>query len=156
MQHLAQGSFIQIDLTSKVIRKDCLYEYLCQLQQQGKSKEQISDELKFSTVVTHYGQNSRTHQIERIDFESSPTSTFPLGKDKVETRYDEYYSKKYGIDIREKNQPLVITKDKKTNREIALIPELCNLTGLTDGMRANFNLMKSLASELHKSGQVRL
>lgn len=51
---------------------------------------------------------------------------------------------------------MVICKDKKTGQEIALLPELCNLTGLTDGMRANFQLMKQLSGQLHKSGQVRL
>lgn len=86
----------------------------------------------------------------------SPQSTFPLGKDKIETSYADYFKQKYGLRIKETNQPLVISKDKKTNKEIALMPELCNLTGLTDGMRANFGLMKQLGSELHKSGQVRL
>lgn len=43
------------------------------------------------------------------------------------------------------NQPLLINKDRRTGNEVALIPELCQLTGLTDAMRADFRLMKDLA-----------
>lgn len=156
MQHLAQGSFIQIDLTSKVIRQDNLLDHLENLQRQGKSSAEINEEMQRQTVVTLYGQNSRTHTIESIDFEKSPMSTFPNRKEKKDTTFCEYYSKQYNISVRNKNQPMVICKDKKTGQEIALLPELCNLTGLTDGMRANFQLMKQLSGQLHKSGQVRL
>jgi len=45
---------------------------------------------------------------------------------------------------------LIISKNEKTGTEIALIPEICEMTGLTDQHRANFNLMKDLATVLHK------
>jgi len=63
----------------------------------------------------------------------------------------EYYRKQYNIDIREPSQPLLISKSARTGIELALIPELCEMTGLTDSHRANFNLMKDLAQILHKS-----
>lgn len=47
------------------------------------------------------------------------------------------------------SQPLLINKDRKTGNEIALIPELCQVTGLTDSMRADFRLMKDLAEIVH-------
>lgn len=40
--------------------------------------------------------------------------------------------------------------------ELALVPELCNMTGLTDQQRANFNLMRDLAGVLHKDGKRRI
>ena len=43
----------------------------------------------------------------------------------------------------------MINKDRKTGNEIALIPELCQVTGLTDSMRADFRLMKDLAEIVH-------
>jgi hypothetical protein len=43
---------------------------------------------------------------------------------------------------------LLIIKDRKTGNEIALIPELCKLTGLTKSMRADFPLMKDLAEKM--------
>ena len=38
-----------------------------------------------------------------------------------------------------------MTKDRKTGKEIVLLPELCDMTGLTDEHRANFNLMREMA-----------
>jgi aubergine-like protein len=63
--------------------------------------------------------------------------------------YAEYYKTRYNENISDLNQPLLIHKDRKTGNEVALIPELCQLTGLTDAMRADFKLMKDLATILH-------
>ena len=57
------------------------------------------------------------------------------------TSYAEYYKTRYNEEIKDKNQPLLINKDRRTGNEVALIPELCQLTGLTDAMRADFRLM---------------
>ena len=46
---------------------------------------------------------------------------------------------------------MLISKNERTNLEIALIPEICEMTGLTDSHRANFNLMKELSFILHKN-----
>jgi len=63
----------------------------------------------------------------------------------------DYYQTQYNITIREPNQPILISKNERTGKEIMLIPELCEMTGLTDQHRANFNLMKDMASVLHKT-----
>jgi len=36
------------------------------------------------------------------------------------------------------------------------VPELCEMTGLTDSHRANFNLMKDLGTVMHKGGNERM
>ena len=43
---------------------------------------------------------------------------------------------------------LVSKKDKFDKNEIYLVPELCDMTGLTDVMRADFNLMRDMAKYL--------
>lgn len=63
--------------------------------------------------------------------------------------YKEYYKTRYNEEVKEPNQPLLIHKDRRTGAEIALIPELCQVTGLTDAMRADFRLMKDLAEIVH-------
>ena len=68
----------------------------------------------------------------------------------------DYYKSVYGVEIKDPNQPMVISKNRKTGMELCLVPELCNMTGLTDQQRANFNLMRDLAGVLHKNGQTRL
>lgn len=81
----------------------------------------------------------------------SPDSTFE--KEGKPISYKEYYSTRYKEAINDSNQPLLINKDRKTGNEIALIPELCQLTGLTDVMRADFRLMKDLAQIVHTNAE---
>jgi len=72
-----------------------------------------------------------------------------------EVTFEDYYKTKYGVEIREKNQPLVIIKSRRSGQETVLLPELCFMTGLTDQMRANFNLMKDINSVLQKPADAR-
>jgi len=60
-------------------------------------------EIKGLTVVTTYGTNKKTYQIEKIDFEKSPMSTFDLKKEETTTTFQDYYRKKYSVDIRDLN-----------------------------------------------------
>ncbi|PSN42981.1 hypothetical protein C0J52_13213 [Blattella germanica] len=59
--------------------------------------------------------------------------------------------KKYEIKIKYPIQPMLISMPKQRDRKrgqdtrIYLVPELCRMTGLTDEMRSNFDLMKILA-----------
>jgi len=45
--------------------------------------------------------------------------------------------------------------NKKTGQNIFLVPELCEMTGMTDAHRADFRLMKELSGVLHKSADIR-
>lgn len=70
--------------------------------------------------------------------------------------YREYYKTRYNEDIADANQPILINKDRRTGNEVALIPELCQLTGLTDAMRADFRLMKDLAQIVHTNAEAKI
>ncbi len=57
----------------------------------------------------------------------------------------DYYKTQYGKAIVDHEQPLLISRprikaqaEKSVGKEIWLVPELCNLTGLTDKMRNDF------------------
>jgi hypothetical protein len=64
----------------------------------------------------------------------------------------DYYKKQHGVNIRDLNQPMLLSKkDKFDKEEVWLVPELCEMTGLTDSMRADFNLMRDMSKYLHKS-----
>ena len=58
-----------------------------------------------------------------------------------------YYTEKYNKSIRDPKQPLIVSMPKVREQRggvsgpIYLIPELCNMTGLSDEQRANFQLM---------------
>merc|ERR1719341_2140852 len=61
-----------------------------------------------------------------------------------------YYTERYNRSIRDPKQPLIVSMPKVRDERggvsgpIYLIPELCNMTGLSEEQRANFQLMKAL------------
>ncbi len=62
--------------------------------------------------------------------------------------YVQYYKEKYQLEVRDKRQPLLVSKpsQRDINRgwdhDGLLVPEVCNMTGLSDEQRADFTLMK--------------
>nr|AAM96947.1 macronuclear development protein 1 [Stylonychia lemnae] len=145
-----QGVLLNIDVCFKVVRQDTVLEFINDLRSKCEQKnldfqEEIMNALKGTTVVTKY--NQRTYKVERVDFSMSPETTFD--KSGTQVSYKDYYKTRYNESVNEPNQPLLINKDRKTGNEIALIPELCQVTGLTDSMRADFRLMKDLAEIVH-------
>ena len=139
-----------MDVAFRVVRTDSVLEYISQLRDKAEQKghdwqEAVSEGLVGCTVVTRY--NQKTYKVDRVDYGMSPETTFD--KQGTQTSYSEYYKSKYNENIGDPNQPLLINKDRKTGNEVALIPELCQLTGLTDAMRADFRLMKDLAQIVH-------
>ena len=90
--------------------------------------------------------NNRTYKISDVDWDSSPMSTFNI-EGKGEMTYVDYYKKQYGIDIKDMKQPLLLSTPEKTSKSeenvlktLALIPELCMLTGMSEAMRADFRV----------------
>lgn len=139
-----------VEVSTKVMRKqtvhDILHEAIRKLH--GNYKGEFTKLVIGTTVLTDY--NNKTHRIVDIDWDSSPKSKFNTRDG--ELSYVEYYKRRYNITIRDENQPMLLTRS--TNRRIrageaemiALIPELCRTTGLTDEMKNDYKLMKSLAN----------
>jgi aubergine-like protein len=118
--------------------------------------KEINNKFKDAILITKY--NNLTYKFVEMDFSVNPKSTFP-GKKGVLVSYLDYY-KKYDCKIEDLDQPLILaTPTKKPpnfkNSEngavvpVVLIPELCNFTGLTDQMRQNNSLMRTLSESLH-------
>ena len=85
------------------------------------------------------------YKLEGLDFGMSPTSSF-VDHNKNSMTFIDYYKTKHNIQIKTSDQPLLLYKDRKTNKEIYLIPELCGMTGLNARQRNDFNTMKQLAT----------
>lgn len=105
-------------------------------------KDSVMKSLLGAIVLTPY--NNKTYTIHDVDFNQSPKNTFKTKTGQVS--YVDYYKMNYGVDIHDVDQPMLLSyKDRKmmaTNGQtqedrmtIALIPELSQLTGLTDEMR---------------------
>lgn len=140
-----EGILLNLNVIHKVLRPETALEALNKIKNNYKNSDEcfsaIQEAFKGTIVLTRYN-NDKTYAIDQVDLSKTPNDTF-LCKDK-EISYIQYYQEKYGRAIADKNQPLFVSKDKKTNRDLYLIPEFCFLTGLTDEMRSNFNLMKRL------------
>ena len=103
-------------------------------------------------MITHY--NRRTYRVDEIDFQQSPLSEFTKD-DGTTMTLKEYYKTRWNVNIQHDDQPLLVSYPRKKDKnkgitdKIFLIPELCFMTGLTDAMRKNFQLMKRLSVHLH-------
>ena len=117
-----------------------------------KIYEEIKAYFKYhKTVLTIYG-SLRTYKISDIDFDKNPVNTTIAYKDKdgrINTiSLINYYKNQYLIDIKDKNQPLIIAENNfnknqklsssnssnqsQANYNIYLIPELVYLTGIEE------------------------
>jgi len=148
-----------VEITHKVIRLESVWETMKKLQASpGDYRKAVNEALVGSIVLTNY--NNRTYHIKDIDWNLTPTSTFL--KKGQEISYMDYFRTQYQINIKDQAQPLLVAQpDKKDlhrgeEKIINLIPETCQLTGLTDAMRANFTLMKALAGNLHMVPEKRI
>lgn len=106
-------------------------------------KDLVLKSLYGAIVLTPY--NNKTYTIHDVDFEQTPMNKFRVSNNR-EVSYVDYYKTNYGLDIHDVKQPLLISyKDRKMIAKngrvqqdqvsICLIPELAQLTGLTDEMR---------------------
>ncbi|ODM95894.1 Protein piwi [Orchesella cincta] len=125
---------------------------------QNAFREAVKKELNGTIVMTTY--NRKTYHIDDIEFDKSPQSMFER-KGEQQTLVD-YYRVRHSLTIKDLKQPLLKAKASKRDLhagkaadpgDILLVPELCQSTGLTDNMRANFSLMKELSKYLHQAPQ---
>ncbi|XP_062128728.1 protein aubergine-like isoform X1 [Drosophila sulfurigaster albostrigata] len=135
------------EIAHKVMRTDTLYQILSKnIREHDDFQGAFKREVIGMIVLTEY--NNKTYRVDDVAFESSPMSKFST-KD-GEISYVEYYKKRYNIIIRDHKQPLVVSRPSEKNirggadQLIMLIPELARATGLTDGMRSDFQLMKAM------------
>lgn len=142
----ASGARLQIDYCSRIIRTDNANEFIRSYK--GNINE-VKEQLIGTSVLADY-VGYRYYKVDDVDFKQTPLSTFTSKEGEV--TYVQYFKKKYGVNIKDTKQPLIIsylrrrdTEGKQIERKVCLIPELCRMTGLTDEARADFNIMKELA-----------
>ncbi|XP_041982210.1 piwi-like protein Ago3 [Aricia agestis] len=150
------GLMLTLDSAHRVLRTQTVLSLIKEaVDAQGANwKRLINDKLVGSSVMTTY--NKKLFRVDSIDDSLTPRSTFEKNEKGtlIKTTYIDYYKKNYGIDIMDPDQPLLISRqtktmpgeDKPTDFMICLVPELCQLTGLTDDQRSNFHLMKDVAT----------
>ena len=150
---------LQVEVDYKVMRMETAYNILKQCFANSRNaKDAFVKEIVGSTVLTGY--NNKTYRVDDVDWDSSPKSTFITKNGPIS--YKDYYKRRYDIVITDDRQPILISKAKARDLRagqpefIALIPELCRATGLTDDMRKNFNLMNEVAKHTRLSPSDRI
>ncbi|XP_045537289.1 piwi-like protein Ago3 isoform X2 [Papilio machaon] len=150
------GLMLTLDSTHRVLRTQTVLSLIKEtVQCEGANwKRAMTDKLIGSSVMTTY--NKKLFRVDSIDDTMTPRSTFEKLENgqPVQISFIDYYKKNYGIEIMDWEQPLLISRDTKrlpgseqaTDFMICLVPELCQLTGLTDDQRSNFRLMKDVAT----------
>ena len=138
------------EISTKVLRTDTVLDQFKECYNRDKKNWQALAQkaLLGAIVITRF--NNKTYRVDEICFDKKPSDKFSL-KDGSETDYRSYYLEKYGLKIEDSEQPLLVSMPKIKEMRggntgpIYLVPELCNMTGLTDEQRANFALMKAMA-----------
>ena len=148
--HLINGELnMLIDVSTRIIRKDNLYETMMNCSRDGL------EELVGRSVLATYG-TWRLYKILKIETKKTVNDSFTNKMTGKQMTYLQYFKEAYGITIKNKDQKLILSsiKKKELNNqgvlveneiEIHLVPELVNLTGLSEEERSNFNLMKEIA-----------
>ncbi|XP_034084284.1 piwi-like protein 2 [Gymnodraco acuticeps] len=155
------GMYLNVDVSHKVLRNDSVLNVMNVMYQDCTEyfQDECTKELIGNIVITRY--NNRTYRIDSIEWDKSPKDTFTL-MDGTQTTFVEYYSKNYGITIKEMDQPLLMHRPKERAKpggkqiitgEILLVPELSFMTGIPDKMRKDFRAMKDLTMHINVSGE---
>ncbi|XP_050425877.1 piwi-like protein Ago3 [Adelges cooleyi] len=159
------GLFMCCDVSHRILRTQSTLEVMMEILNKAKreggrdGQSDIKAILLGTTVITHY--NRKTYRVDDIDFTMSPMSTFEKNGQNIS--FIDYYKQVYNINIKSAKQPMLISKLKKKdmvkgtveNDTICLVPELCNMTGLTEAMKADFRLMKEIQRHVSITPDVR-
>lgn len=160
LQKVERGVLLNIDISHKVLRTATVLSQIEEVRNRarGDPTEAIKKMLVGQTIMTSY--NKRTYKVDDIDFTISPMDTFTCGDQKTgeekQVSYIEYFKTKYGQEVKDINQPALISINARTGMKLVLLPELCQMSGLTDSMRANFQLMKEMSQTTHADARRRV
>lgn len=132
-------SLLNIDSVSKVITNVCVLDVMGKVKAQstGNLEDALNAELTGKSVMTKY--NRRIYRVDGVVLDKTSSDSFVL-ESGVSTTFQAYYQEKYKVAVAP-SQPLLRHVDKKTQRELFLVPELCVMTGLNDQQRADRGLM---------------
>lgn len=136
--------FVKVNTRNKIINNLNCLDMIDNLQQKSSTKaefrEAVVDFFVGRQIKTNY--NNTTYIISAIDFDSTPMTVFSFFNTVEKTHY-EYFAQRYKKKVQQK-QFLFKAELPKQDKSIYLVPELCLITGITDDMRSNFKLMKSI------------
>ena len=152
------GLLLRINDKNKFLSGKTAYEKIYSLRREYKDNnsflKEVNEYFSNKSVIAKYG-NYRVYKIDSVTFDKNCTNIDinvkgADGNTEVINLYN-YYKMQYGIEIKDKTQPLLVhCKHNMNNSDtIYLIPELCLLTGIDDSNEDNhkMNLRKNTTSK---------
>lgn len=150
------GFLLNVNIKNKIINGESCLDKLKDLKKRYSENGQefrfeAQNYFKDLTVLTSYG-SPRTYKLKGVDFDRNITNTtIKIISTSEDIKLIEYYQRNYPeLEIKEKNQPLLVVEKKmsdESTQEIYLIPQLCQLTGMEE---------KSTESRSNMSRQTRI
>ena len=137
------------EISHKILRTDTVLQHIGEVHQKTRGgpsfHADVEKALLGAIIITRY--NNKTYRIDEIAWDKKPTDEFE-GRNEEKMTYMKYYETRYNKKITDVKQPLLISMPKLREERsgvsgpIFLIPELCNMTGLSDEQRVGFSLFK--------------
>ncbi|CAL1531960.1 unnamed protein product [Lymnaea stagnalis] len=146
------GNLLGVDIIHKILRMDTYLDALYQLFHAVKKnpeefKRRATKDLVGVIVMTRH--NNKTYRVDDINWNGRPTDSFEKKGEQI--TYVDYYKQHWNLPITDLEQPLLVSKPTEKDlrrgeeKNLHLIPELCTITGLSEQMRTDFNIMRDLA-----------
>jgi len=144
---------LNVEITHKVLRIDSVLDVIKDITRNCRNKANLKGDLEKllleKIVITKY--NMKTYKISEIDMDMSPMHEFEDAKGNKKTIV-QYFRERWNMNISDVNQPMIVSipreRDMKTGKKkdpVPLVPELCNMTGLSEAQTNDFRLMQDLA-----------
>jgi aubergine-like protein len=140
------GLLVNVQISHRVLRQETVLDVLMESRNRHgpEWKNRFLQQVIGESVLTRY--NNKSYRVDDIDFETTPESSFQRS-DGTNWSFIDYYLQQYQRPIRDRTQPMLIHRPKpeknpkharpRPEGPIMLVPELCFMTGLTDGQREN-------------------
>jgi len=151
------------EISNKILRTDTVLDQMEELHRRGGSttsfRSTVEKALLGAIVMTRY--NNKTYRVDEIAWDKTPSDEFE-GRNGEKRSYMKYYAERYNRTIRDAKQPLLISiakvRDERASQTgpIYLVPELCNMTGLSEEQRSNFQMMKALGAYTRQEPKKRM
>lgn len=162
--HEQKQILLNLEAVHKLIQTRNIRDHMRQVQQEAqRNRSSVVDSIKHALqgklCITSYGDRKRIFRIEDVSFDVTPKSTFKDHKRDKDISYLEYYKSRYEVEIKDPSQPMLLAKENRAKRydgtgdedgSVYLVPELCNIAGLTEDQR-NDNRVKM---DLIRSSQI--
>lgn len=138
-----RGLFFNADIIYKTLRTDTILDLIRDMEYKHRQhyQEEVRNTVRNTIILCKY--NNRTVHVNDIDWTKTPMDTFKK-RSGEEITYADYFATQYNMKITDMKQPLLVHKPKTKPGVEYYIPELCHLTGLTNDMKSDFNVMKAL------------